>query len=129
MHIVPDKGSSWLHEVLIRHQQIFMPEAKDLYFFDRYYDRGLSWYLGQFSGARPRTSWSARSVRTTCSTWRRHAASRSRWTTYGSCRRHDPADRAFSSYLYMQHGIGPNTFLEAPTRVPSCLSMGVMPRT
>ena len=64
MHIGPDKaGSSWLHEVLIRHQQIFMPEAKDLYFFDRYYDRGLSWYLGQFSGARPRTSWSARYVR------------------------------------------------------------------
>ena len=42
IYIGPDKaGSSWLHEVLISHDGIFMPPAKDLYFFDRYYDRGL----------------------------------------------------------------------------------------
>ena len=28
-----------------------MPAAKDLYFFDRYYDRGRDWYLGQFADA------------------------------------------------------------------------------
>ena len=33
IYIGPDKaGSSWLHEVLIRHEQVFMPDAKDLYF-------------------------------------------------------------------------------------------------
>lgn len=52
IYIGPDKaGSSWLHEVLLTHHQVFMPPAKDLYFFDRYYDRGLGWYLGQFAGA------------------------------------------------------------------------------
>jgi len=52
IYIGPDKaGSSWLHEVLIRHDDIFMPPAKDLYFFDRYYSRGLAWYLDQFEAA------------------------------------------------------------------------------
>ena len=55
LYIGPDKaGSSWLHEVLLTHPQVFMPVAeKDLYFFDRYYDRGLDWSLSQFASATP----------------------------------------------------------------------------
>lgn len=37
-------GSTWLFEVLRAHPEIFIPPAKDLYFFDRYYDKGLDWY-------------------------------------------------------------------------------------
>ena len=54
IYIGPDKaGSSWLHEVLLRHPQVFLSPAKDLYFFDRYYDRGIAWYLRQFDDAGP----------------------------------------------------------------------------
>ena len=82
IYIGPDKaGSSWLHEVLIRHEQVFMPDAKDLYFFDRYYDRGVSWYATQFKDAGPGHQSSVRCARTTSSTRRQRAASRSRSVT------------------------------------------------
>ena len=32
--------------------QVFVPPAKDLYFFDRYYEKGLAWYLSHFQGGR-----------------------------------------------------------------------------
>ena len=42
LYVGPDKaGSSWLHETLIKHPDVYLTPAKDLYFFDRYYDRGL----------------------------------------------------------------------------------------
>lgn len=44
-------GSTWLFEMLRRHSEVFVPPAKDLYFFDRYYDRGMAWYLGHFQQA------------------------------------------------------------------------------
>ena len=53
LYIGPDKaGSSWLHETLIRHPQVYLSPAKDLYFFDRYFDRGVAWYADQFRAAR-----------------------------------------------------------------------------
>lgn len=48
--IGPDKtGSSWLHEALLRHPEVYVPTAKDLYYFDKYYDRGDIWYESHFS--------------------------------------------------------------------------------
>lgn len=45
----PDKaGSSWLQVVADDHPEVAVPTAKDLYFFDRYYSRGLEWYERQF---------------------------------------------------------------------------------
>ena len=41
-------GSTWLFEALRQHPEIFVPPAKDIYFFDRYYDKGLEWYKGFF---------------------------------------------------------------------------------
>lgn len=43
-------GSSWIYECLREHPEVFVPEAKDLQFFDRYYDKGLDWYLSYFKG-------------------------------------------------------------------------------
>ncbi len=54
LYIGPDKsGSTWIHELLVRHPQVYVPNTKDMWFFDRYYDRGLDWYRGFFSAARP----------------------------------------------------------------------------
>ncbi|MCA9138206.1 MAG: sulfotransferase domain-containing protein [Planctomycetales bacterium] len=52
----PKSGSSWLYEVLIQHPDVFVPTLKDLYFFDRHYDRGLDWYSKQFSGSGSHTA-------------------------------------------------------------------------
>ncbi len=52
LFIGPDKtGSTWLFEYLRSHPQCFIPAAKDIYFFDREYDRGLEWYAGFFAPA------------------------------------------------------------------------------
>jgi len=43
-------GTSWLYQVLKSHPEIFMPNhVKELHFFDKYYDRGISWYRSFFS--------------------------------------------------------------------------------
>lgn len=47
----PKSGSSWIYEALRVHPEVYMPEAKEIYYFDRYYDRGLKWYEGFFEGA------------------------------------------------------------------------------
>ena len=128
IYIGPDKaGSSWLHEVLIRHPAIFMPEAKDLYFFDRYYDRGLAWYLRQFSTAEEQH----RVVGEVCQDYLFHPAAPVRIAeSLGDDVRfmvtlRDPADRAFSSYLYMlKHGIYPGSFLEALRVRPELVEHG-----
>lgn len=41
-------GSSWIYEILREHPEVFVPDAKDIYFFDKNYDRGLHWYLAHF---------------------------------------------------------------------------------
>jgi hypothetical protein len=52
LFIGPDKtGSSWMYEVLKQHPNCYVPQCKDIYFFDRYYTRGLDWYLSFFEEA------------------------------------------------------------------------------
>ena len=54
LFIGPDKtGSTWLYEVLRQHPRCYVPKIKDIYFFDRHYDRGLDWYLEFFKDAGP----------------------------------------------------------------------------
>jgi Sulfotransferase domain. len=127
IYIGPDKaGSSWLHEVLLRHPQIFLSPAKDLYFFDRYYDRGIAWYLRQFDDAGPEHL----VVGEVCQDYLFHPEAPQRIAdSLGSCRMmvtlRDPADRAFSSYLYMlRSGWEPGTFLQALDRQPMLLEHG-----
>lgn len=127
IYIGPDKaGSSWLHEVLIRHGEVFMPPAKDLYFFDRYYARGIDWYAGQFAGATP----GHLVVGEVCQDYLFHpeAAERIK-ASIGPVRTmvtlRDPVQRAFSSYLYMlKQGERPGDFTQALERRPELLDHG-----
>ena len=46
----PDKaGSTWLYQLLDWHPQAFVPPAKEMFFFDRYFDRGVDWYARQYA--------------------------------------------------------------------------------
>jgi len=52
LFIGPDKsGSTWLYRALREHRQAYLPRAKEIFFFDRFYDRGWSWYESFFKGA------------------------------------------------------------------------------
>src|SRR5690606_25050973 len=45
-------ATSWLHDPLSVLPEIWMPaHTKELYFFDRYFDRGVEWYASYFSEA------------------------------------------------------------------------------
>lgn len=43
-------GTTWLHEVLRQHPQVFLPPEKELMFFNRHYDRGIDWYERLYAG-------------------------------------------------------------------------------
>jgi hypothetical protein len=127
LYVGPDKaGSSWLHETLTKHPDVYLSPAKDLYFFDRYYDRGVEWYAAQFREARGEEI-----MGEVCQDYLFHpeAAARIRATLGPSVRvmvsLRDPVERAWSSYLYMRkHGIGPDTFAEALRSRPELLEHG-----
>ena len=128
LHVGPGKsGSTWLHEVLVQHPQVYLTEAKDLYFFSRYYHRGLDWYYTQFSDARPE-----------------HVVVGEVSPDYLSCPEapqrirdslgpevrlavtlREPADRAFSSYLYLRkHGLARASFRETAEASPELIDEG-----
>lgn len=45
LYLGPDKsGSTWLFEMLRMQDGIHIAKCKDLYFFDRYFNRGINWY-------------------------------------------------------------------------------------
>lgn len=44
-------GTTWLFRCLKEHPEIFLPEQKELHFFYKNHDKGIKWYLDQFSGA------------------------------------------------------------------------------
>ena len=54
LFIGPDKsGSTWLQARLTTHPQVFLPAAKDTYFFGAEYERGVEWYAAHFAKAAP----------------------------------------------------------------------------
>jgi Sulfotransferase family len=127
VYIGPDKaGSSWLHDVLRTHPQVFLTPAKGLYFFDRYYDRGMGWYVAQFDDAGPEHL-----VRgEVCTDYLAHPDAAARMArALGEAKLmvtlRDPAERAFSSYLHMlRSGWRAGTFAEALSTYPELLDHG-----
>lgn len=45
-------GSSWFHEILREHPEVFVPPNKGTFFFSQHYRKGLAWYEPFFAGAR-----------------------------------------------------------------------------
>lgn len=44
-------GSTWIHHILSRHPEVTLASAKELFYFDRFYDRGADWYNRQYPNA------------------------------------------------------------------------------
>ena len=113
--IGPDKsGSTWIYEALKAHPEVFVPTAKDLYFFDKNFDKGVGWYEGFFEGAEGRKAVGE--------------LSHDYLFSKDACRRikevipdvklitclRDPAERAFSHYLFcIRQGLTNSDFLTA----------------
>ncbi len=44
----PKCGSTWIYKTLSAHQEVYIPVAKEIYYFDRYYSKGPDWYASFF---------------------------------------------------------------------------------
>jgi len=44
-------GTTWLHNCLTEHPALFLPQKKEVHFFDRQYEKGLEWYTQHFKEA------------------------------------------------------------------------------
>jgi Sulfotransferase domain len=128
LHLGPGKtGSTWLHETLMLHPEVYLTEAKDLYFFSRYYDRGLTWYHKQFQNARPgqHIIGEASPDYLTCA----EAPHRIRACLGPDVRLmvtlRDPAARAFSAYLHRRkQGLTAPSFRQTLETSPELLEAG-----
>lgn len=103
LFIGPDKsGSTWLYQTLRLHSQVFLPSVKELFFFDRFYAKGWNWYGSYFKGAGERH----RIVGEICHDYLFSLLACERiardlpHVKLMVCLR-EPAQRAFSQYLYM----------------------------
>lgn len=123
--IGPDKsGSSWLHSIFRQHPDCFVPPSKDIYFFDRYYHRGLDWYLDHFREATA----SHRAVGELSHDYLFSPdAARRIHETLPDVRLltvlRQPIDRSFSQYLFMvRNGLTKASFEQAIQEFPGLLS-------
>lgn len=128
LHVGPTKsGTTWLYQVLARHPEVLLSPAKDLYFFNRCYDRGPDWYREQFRGAGPQH----RVIGEICPGYLSFgpAPERIRACLGPDVRLmvtlRDPVDRAFSSYLdHRKHGQAAATFRETTQLLPQLIGEG-----
>lgn len=127
LFVGPDKaGSTWLYEVLRWHPSVYVPQAKELFFFDRFWHLGLGWYGGYFRGAK------AGQVAGELShdyLFDPLAAGRIAKIIPNArlivCLR-EPAARAFSSYLFMRRqGRTSLAFPDAIQRIPELIQHGL----
>lgn len=127
----PDKsGSSWLFAVLREHPQCFVPECKDIYYFDRYYDKGARWYSAFFDGCEGDEL--AVGELSHDYLFSADAAGRIRDdfpnATLLTILRH-PVDRTWSQYLYMlRNGYASENFQDALKKYPFLISNSLYAR-
>ena len=122
----PKTGSTWLYEVLAQHPGVMLPPLKDLYFFDRHYDRGLAWYAIHIDGSERATAVGEIShdyiySREAC---RRIAVDLPNVKLITLLR--EPTDRAISHYKYSRRfGNVSGSFLESIEQNPAILERGL----
>jgi hypothetical protein len=128
LHLGPSKtGTTWLYQVLACHPEVFLCPAKDLYFFNRCYDRGPDWYRAQFHGAQP----AHKVVGELCPDYLSHGPAPER---IRAClgpgvklmvTLREPISRAFSMYLHRRkHGQAAPTFRETTAIFPGIIDEG-----
>ena len=127
VYIGPDKaGSTWIFDVMSWHPEVYMASAKDICFFDLHFDKGPKWYERHFKEATDERILGEVSHNYLFS----EAAAQRMKTTLPEevvlmvCLR-EPAQRAFSAYLYLlKHGLFAGSFEAALKDVPELIDHG-----
>lgn len=121
-------GTTWLDAQLRNRPDVYLPQRrKEARYFDRYYDRGLSWYEELFPSEEEASSYLAIGEITPGYLYHREAAERIH-ATLPSCRLivvlRNPVDRAYSQFgLSVQNGYQ-GDFQHYIRQHPICLRKG-----
>lgn len=119
-------GSTWFFDVLREHPQIFVPRAKDIYYFDQHYDRPREWYERFFREAEPghrRVGEISHDYLFSREAADRILADLGRIRLLACLR--DPIDRAVSAYSFMcRNGTAAETFRATIEAQPRLIERG-----
>jgi len=118
-------ASTWIFEALRGHPSLFVPASKDIYFFDRFYDRGIAWYDGFFKDAPPGSLCGELShdyFSSPLAIRRLHAYNPGIKLI---CCLRNPFDRAYSSYQHLVRvGLCSGSFADALQKYPFIVDEG-----
>lgn len=118
-------ASTWIYEVTRSHPGLFVPVTKDIYFFDKYYDKGMDWYEGFFKDAREGSLCGELShdyFLSPIAIRRIHAYNPEARLI---CCLRNPFDRAYSSYLHLLRvGLFSGGFEDALKKFPFIVDEG-----
>lgn len=118
-------ASTWIYEAIRHHPGLFVPVTKDIYFFDKYYDKGMAWYDGFFRDSPPASLCGELShdyFSSPAAIQRIHACNPSAKLI---CCLRNPFDRAYSSYLHMLRvGLFAGSFEDALKKFPFIVDEG-----
>ena len=93
-------GTTWLHNMLASHAQVLTPRRKELFYFNKHFDKGAQWYLSQYDES---DAWTYKADVTPSYFRRRKTLARIRRDVPDAkiiiCVRH-PVERAYSHYLH-----------------------------
>lgn len=95
-------GTTWIYELLSGHPDVYVPETKEVLYFNRFHDRGEDWYATFFDGAEGHTA-----VGEVSNTYIFDSEAPRRIRRYNPAMRlvtslRNPIDRAFSHYLFLR---------------------------
>jgi len=118
-------ASTWIYEAIRPHPGLFVPVGKDIYFFDKYYDKGADWYAGFFRDAQPGMLCGELShdyFFNPLAIQRIHACNPA---VKLICCLRNPFDRAYSSYLHLVRvGMFAGSFGDALEKFPFIVDEG-----
>ncbi|MCC6682294.1 MAG: sulfotransferase [Phycisphaeraceae bacterium] len=119
-------GSTWVYRALRAHPQVFVPPAKDVYYFDRYYHKGPHWYESFFRHVPPEAL--AVGELSHDYLFSPEAAQRIHHDLPGVkllAMLRDPIERAWSAYLFQKrNGTAGRDFDQTLERSPNILQRG-----
>ncbi|RLA53819.1 MAG: hypothetical protein DRR42_03705 [Gammaproteobacteria bacterium] len=124
LYVGPGKtGSTWIFKALDAHPEVFVPPAKELYFFSHHFDKGYTWYSQFFEDADDKIK--AVGELTPGYLYSKEVAERIASGLPGVklfvCLR-NPIERSFSAYLFKKrNGIAEADFFSTMERFPEIL--------
>lgn len=127
-------GTTWLHELLASHPDVYVPKRrKEIFFFDLYYERGLEWYEGFFPPGAEAGRYRALGEITPTYIYRSYGPGRI--ASVPSITKlilvlRNPADRAYSYYgLLLKNGQCSGSFETFLSDLPQVIQQGFYSRS